>query len=126
MSPRTRLSTKLLVVVAISFFALPLGLSGKRVPPKPVSPVVYNGVEYSARGDGKIGYVAATDITTGKQLWTVEVFRIHTHFWKEEDNQWIFISDLQLVQGALLVKDERSHCYRLDLASRRVRREPCG
>jgi hypothetical protein len=99
---------------------------GKRLPPKPVSPVTYGGIEYSSQGDGKVGWIAATDVASGKQLWTARVFRIHTHWWKgEEDNQWIFISDLKLDSNALLIRDERSRCYRLDLSAKRVKAEPC-
>jgi hypothetical protein len=101
-------------------------LFGKRVPPKPVSSVVYGGIEYSSQGDGRAGWVAATDVASGKELWTVRVFRIHTHWWKgEEDCQWVFISGLKLDRNALLIEDERSRCYRLDLSTKRVKTEPC-
>jgi len=99
---------------------------GKRIPPKPVTPVVFNDVEYSAGGDGKVGWIVATDTTTKSELWTAKVFRIHTHWWKgEEDNQWVFISYLKLEPNALFIKDERSRCYRLDLNTRRVKRDYC-
>ena len=120
-----RLSAVTLVVAVLVLSILPLELFGKRVPPKPVTPVIYNRIEYAARGDGKIGWIAATEIASGKQLWTVRVFRIHTHFWKgEEDNQWIFISDLTLDQGALLITDERHNRYRLDVRTKRVKQIP--
>ena len=103
-------SSLVILVFCLPFF--PMALLGKRVPPNPVSPVIYSGIEYSARGDGKIGCVAATEIATGKQLWAVPVFKIHPHWWKgEEDNQWIFISGLWLDQNGLTIKDERSRCY---------------
>jgi hypothetical protein len=40
-----------------TFFLFSLDLPGKRVPPKPVTPVTYNGIEYSAGGDGKAGFI---------------------------------------------------------------------
>jgi len=46
--------------------------------------------------------------------------------WLEEDNQWIFISDLKLSDDALVVRDERSRCYRVDLASRHVQKSRCA
>jgi hypothetical protein len=114
------------LIVVLSFFLLSLDLWGKRVPPKPVTPVVYNGIEYSAGGDGKVGSITAAEIATGKQLWTVQLFRVHIYFWKgEEDNQWVCISALRLNQNALLIKDERSHCYRLGLATKLVKSERC-
>jgi hypothetical protein len=98
----------------------------KRMPPKPVPPVVFNGVEYSADGDGKLGRIIATDMSTKRELWTKKVFRIHIHWWKgEEDTQWIYISYLKLEQNSLFIKDERGRCYRLDLNTRRVKRDSC-
>jgi hypothetical protein len=111
----------LLIALAI----VPLS-SAKRVPPPKVKPVLSGGVEYSAHGDGTRAWVAATDVATHKELWTAKVFRIHTHWWKgEEDNQWVYISDLKLEPNALFIKDERERCYSLDLSTRHVKREHC-
>jgi len=100
--------------------------SAKRLPPPNVKPVLSGGVEYSAHGDGTHAWVAATDVATHKELWTAKVFRIHTHWWKgEEDNQWVYISDLKLEPNALFIKDERERCYSLDLNTRHVKREHC-
>jgi hypothetical protein len=43
----------------------------------------------------------------------------------EEDNQWIFISDLTKAGKSLLIRDEKARCYSLDLSTRRVRKKPC-
>jgi hypothetical protein len=111
----------LLIVLAIA----PLSMA-KRVAAPVVNPVVLNGVEYSAHGDGKLAWISATEIATQKELWTAKVFRIHTHWWKgEECNQWIYIFYLKLEQNTLFIKDERSRCYRLDLNTRHVHREHC-
>ncbi len=114
-----------LIIAVLLLLGLPVEILGRRLPPKPVGPVIDSGIEYSAEGNGRIGWIAATDVSGAKKLWTVRVFRIHTHFWKEEDNQLIFISDLNLDHGALLIKDERSRCYRLDLSTKRVKNERC-
>jgi hypothetical protein len=99
---------------------------GKRLPPPVVKPVFFNGVEYLAHGEGEKGWITATEITNRKELWTAKVFRIHIHWWKGEiDNQWIYISYLALDQNALAIKDERGRCYRLDLNTRRVKRDRC-
>ncbi len=111
----------LLTVLAI----VPLS-SAKRLPPPIVKPVLSGGVEYSAHGDGTHAWVAAIEVATHKELWTAKVFRIHTHWWKgEEDNQWVYISDLKLGPNALSVKDERERCYSLDLNTRQVKRVHC-
>lgn len=111
----------LLVALAIA----PLSWA-KRVPPPDVRPIVFDGVEYSAHGDGTHGWITATEVATRKELWAVKVFRIHTHSWKgEEDNQWIYISYMKLEQNTLFIKDERSRCYRLSLNTRHVQRIRC-
>ena len=100
--------------------------SAKRVPPKDVQPVVVNGVRYSAKGDGKDSYVVATDVPSGKELWRVKVFHTRIEFWKgEEDNQWVFISDLKSAGNSLLVRDEKNRCYSIDLNTKHVRKAQC-
>jgi hypothetical protein len=113
------------ILVVVVLWAIPPNLSAKRVAPAPVSPVVNGNVKYSAQGDGRTGLVVASEVTTGKELWRVEISRIHLKPLLEEDNQWVFINDLKLLDGALLVRDERSRCYRVDLATRHVRKENC-
>src|ERR1039458_7460574 len=63
------------VVCATLAIVTPLA-TAKRVSPKPVPPVVADGVQYSAEGDGKNQDVVATDVSSGKQLWKVRV--VHT------------------------------------------------
>jgi len=58
-------------------------MSAIRVPPPTVSPVVSEGIAYSAHGDGQTGYVIASDVTTGKELWKVKIFHIHIKPWIE-------------------------------------------
>jgi outer membrane protein assembly factor BamB len=113
---------RLLLILAV---LAPMGLWAKRVPPKPVSPVVYAGVTYSVAGDGREGYVVAIETSTGKELWKVKVFTVHIKGWTEEDVQWVFITDLSLDSNALLIRDEKSRCYRLDLEKKRVKKDKC-
>jgi hypothetical protein len=113
-------------VLLIAFATAPQ-LMAKRVPPPDVRPVVLDGIEYAAHGDGTHGWITATDVATRRELWTAKVFRIQTHWWKgEEDNQWIFISYLQLEQNGLHIQDERCRCYLLNLNTRHVNRQPCS
>lgn len=112
----------LLLLVAV---VAPVVVWGKRVPPEPVTPVVSNGVTYSASGDGRRGYVVATESSTRKELWKVRAFTVHIKFWAEKDVQWVFITGLKLDGNALLIRDERSRCYRLDLTKKRVKRVTC-
>src|SRR5579872_693135 len=98
----------------------------KRVTPKPVAPVISGGIRYSAAGDGRDQYVVAADATTGSVLWKVKVFHTHIKPWIEEDNQWVFISDLKLEADSLFVRDESSRCYSIDLSTTHVKKRPCS
>jgi len=97
----------------------------KIMPPKPVVPVEANGVRYSADRDGQDQYAVATDIATGKQLWKVKVFHTPIRFWIEEDVQWVFITDLRLMDNTLVVRDGKARCYAVDIKTQRVRKAPC-
>ena len=60
-------------------------------------------IRYGAEGDGKDGYVVATAEASGKTLWRLKVFHTRIEFWRgEEDNQWLFISDLKLAEDSCL------------------------
>ncbi len=98
----------------------------KRIPPKPVSPVVFNGIRYAAEGDGRDQYVIAADPSSGNVLWRVKIFHIRIKFWMEIDVQSVYIKDLKLGNNALLIRDERSRCYSVDLSKRRVQKCDCG
>ena len=117
---------RLLVGILLLWMFGTICTSAKRVPPKDVPPVVVNGVRYSANGDGKDSYVVATDVSSGKELWRVKVFHTRIKFWKgEEDNQWVFISDLKSAGNSLLVRDEKNRCCSIDLNSKHVRKAQC-
>jgi len=113
--------------IVLLFLFCPICAIAKRVPPKPVPPIVAGGIRYSAEGDGKDSYVVATDEASGKTLWRVKVFHTRIEFWRgEEDNQWVFISDLKLTGNSLLVRDEKNRCYSILLNTRRVNKVECG
>jgi outer membrane protein assembly factor BamB len=98
-----------------------------KIPPmKPVAPVESNGVRYSAVQDGAGPYVVADDITTGKQLWRVRVFRTRIKPWIEADVQWILIKELKLVESSLFVRDGKARCYAVNTRDHRVRKAVCS
>ena len=114
------------VIVHASLALATVVVAAKIAPPKPVVPVEANGVRYSADPDGSDQYAVATDIATGKQLWKVKVFHTHIKFWIEEDVQWVFITDLKLMDSSLFVRDGKARCYAVDISSHRVRKAPCS
>lgn len=81
---------------------------------------------YSASGDGANQYVVAKDASSGRELWKVKVFHSHVRFWMEPDVQLVFITDLKLMGNSLFVRDEKSRCYSIDLAKKRVGKHECG
>ena len=103
---------------------IPLVLFAKRAAPKPVAPVIQNGVRYSAPNDnGTIGHVVASDVRSGKTLWDIKIFQVEIEPKLEEDVQWVFITDLRLVGNSLRVRNEKSRCYNLDLTTKKVKKE---
>ena len=55
------------------------------------------------------------------------VFHTRTEFWRgEEDNQWVFISDLKFAGNSLLVRDEKNRCYSIELNTKHVKKAQCG
>ena len=109
-----------IIFVVVTFLQEPV--SAKRVPPKPVTPVVAEGVEYSADGDGRNAYVVATATATGEEIWKVRVFHTRIKPWLEEDVQWVYITHLTIGDKALLVRDEKARCYTIGLRKHNVKK----
>ena len=115
-----------LLIAWVALTVLVVGADAKRMPPKPVAPVIADGIRYSADGDGKNGYVVAEDAASGKVLWKVRVFHNSIKFWVEEDVRWVFITNLKLAGNLLLARDEDSRCYAISLKSKHVEKMPCS
>ena len=111
--------------ITIAFIVLisAVTLFCKRGAPRPVTPVTHNGVVYSApNSNGKNAAVVASDAETGRKLWQVTIFETKIDPKLEEDVQWIFITEMRLSGDSLLIKDEHSRCWRLELPTRKVSR----
>jgi len=115
-----------LLLSAISLMALTTTVMAKRLPPKPVHPIIADGIRYSTAGDGRDQYVVVTDDASGKELWRIKVCHTQIKPWLEEDVQEIFITDLRLRENVLLVRDKRSRCYSVDIKAHGVRRSTCA
>lgn len=107
--------------VILALMVLALGAVAKRKAPKPVAPVVANGVRYCAVMNGEDESVAAVDAASGKELWRVKVFHNQIDPSLERDVQDVFITDLTLQGATLLVKDEKARVFSIDLKTRTVK-----
>ena len=72
-----------------------------------------------------MGFVVATDKSSGKELWRKRIYRVFINPFMEEDVQWVFISSLVQQDQALIISNERKECYRLDLTTRKVSGTKC-
>jgi hypothetical protein len=103
--------------------ALPLAALAKRKPAPVIPPVVHEGVRYTVPNDkGTVGYVVAHEVATGKELWKRTIFRKRLFPLLEHDVQWVFMKQMQLEGGRLILTDERGKTYSLDLKTRKVKR----
>lgn len=94
----------------------------KRIAPKPVVPLVMNGVRYEAPFHGEAGVLTAYDAARGTQLWTLQVYKIDFDEDMEKDVQEIYITSIrpQDNQSGLVVTDEHGRVWLVDLATRAV------
>jgi hypothetical protein len=111
---------RLTLLVCVMAF-LPCLAAAKRIPPAKVAPVVYEGIRYVApNDDGRRAYIEAWDIQTNSKLWDLTVFTNRIDPKLEEDVQWVFISELSLRDGTLIVKSERGTTYQVDLRTKAI------
>jgi hypothetical protein len=90
-------------------------VSAKRAAPKPVKPVVKDGIEYSAPLNRE-GFVVATWIKTGCKIWSRQVYVIKHEYKQglEEDVQTCFITHLQFHDRKLQVTNEQGGEFEVD------------
>jgi len=118
---RSTISSKVFLALAVLLLNCPVSAFAKRTAPKPVSPVVWEGVGYRAPlGVEQMGCVQAFELSSGRKLWQTEAYHVLILPGLEEDCQWVFISDMQLQNGKLLVHNERGKSFRLDLKTGQV------
>jgi hypothetical protein len=100
----------------------PTNALAKRVAPKDVPPIVADGVRYSAEGDGRDSFVVATEEASGKASWSTKMFHTRIKLWREEDNQWLFISDMK-THWKLSARPRREKSLLLDFFEFKARKE---
>jgi len=99
----------------------------KRAAPKPVTPVVHDGVKYVAPNLGGCeGTVEARNESSDKKLWEVVIYRIKIDPSLEKDVQWVFITKLAIHQNTVQVTNEKDEEFTLDLTTRKVEKMTKG
>ena len=86
----------------------------KRLPPPEVKPLIYKGIKYRAPSD-LIGCVRADDIKSNSILWWKQIYIIKYLPSLERDVQAVFINNLEIKDGNLIISNESGCLYRLDL-----------
>jgi hypothetical protein len=95
--------------------------AAKRIAPAQVAPVVYESIRYVApNDDGRRAYIEAWDVRTDRKLWDLTVFTNRIDPKLEEVIQWVFISELSLRDGTLIVRSERGTTYQVDLRPKAI------
>jgi hypothetical protein len=104
----------LAVMLGVSICLAPaLDVFAKRAAPKPVEPIIHNGIKYVA--SSKMGYVESWDLRTNQRLWEKKVYDVTINPFLEEDVQWVFITSLSIQNGKLIVVNEAGGKYTIDL-----------
>ena len=112
--------TRLAVIPLLTLLLAHLA-SAKRLPPVNVDPVIHEGMRFVApNDDGRRGYIEAWNVGTNKKLWELTIFTNGTDPNLEEDVQWVFIKELSIQDGRLMVTSERGKTYQVDVNTRAI------
>ena len=107
----------------------------KRAAPKDVPPIVTDNAVYSVPhvrmpqfSMRNPGFVEAHNPKTKKLLWRIQIYNIKYDPALEQDVQDVFIKTMSLDKknNSLLISDERSRTYVLDLTTKKATREVSG
>lgn len=99
----------------------------KRAEPKEVAPLIYRGVKYIAphfttqnKQVQRGGLIEAWDVKANKKLWDLQVYEIKYDPKLEQDVQDVFITSIKIVQGKLVVTNERHDIYEVDVDTKKI------
>lgn len=121
--PEMRTIPKVAMVLLTASLMLPLAALAKRIPAPVIEPIVHEGIRYTVPNDkGTVGYVVASDVATGKQVWKKTIFRKCLCPCLEHDVQWVYMKEMRLDGQRLLLVAERDKVYSLDLKTRKVKK----
>ena len=117
------LSLTLPSLLLLGVLVLPAAVLAKRAAPQTAATVTHDGIEYSAP-TAQMGTVVATDTTSGKVLWTRQIYVVWFKPELEKDVQDCFVTSLSVNDSALMVTNEAGQQYRLDLQTLEVSGAP--
>ena len=107
------------LVALLVFFALTTAYA-KRAPAPEVPAVTYHGVNYLATyAHG--GVIEAYSVKTKNMLWRKKIYDITYQPQLEKDIQDVFITQMHVKEGRLIIKDEKNHTYALNLKTHKVK-----
>ena len=94
----------------------------KRLPAPEIAPVVINGVIYSVpNNNGRKAVVEAWSKDSTMRLWKKTIFSTWINPFLEEDVQWVFIKNLEILDNQLIITDEKDRQYSLDPGTKKVK-----
>lgn len=90
----------------------------ERVAPPTIQSLENNGIRYEVPNTvEKMGVVLAYDKQSGKRLWEKKVYRVFINPMVEKDTQWVFIKQIYMEDGKLIVVNEKGKRFELDPVS---------
>ena len=104
-------------------------IQASRGMPPQVAPVTHKGIRYEQVMNGlrqglphRTGYLSATDIASGKQLWTLLVYETGRDPAMETDVQDVYFAAMTLQEQSdtLRITTESKQCWNVRLADRTV------
>ncbi|MBX3027169.1 hypothetical protein KF840_19895 [bacterium] len=110
-------------VISLAAIVVATAAVAKHAPPPVIEPAIYQGAHIVVpNDDGTRGYIEAYGEATGRKLWDLTIYRVWTWPFTEEDVQWIFIRSMVLEGNSLVITDEHSRMFCVDLETRTVKR----
>lgn len=109
------------VFIYFFIFMFIFNLNADRMAPKKVEPVNYNGVIYKVNHE-KMGFIEAWDEKSNKLLWEVKIYKVNYNIFLERDVQDIYIKNIFIKNEFLIIIDELSRYYSLDIKTKKVKK----
>lgn len=103
-----------------------------RIAPPVVPPVERDGIRYAQADDGRSlgwkqvgGVLVATEVATGKPLWSLPVYTREVDPKLEADVQWVFFKSMAFApSGELLIENESGQRYLVNVQQKTVSPAP--